>query len=617
MLRTALLLALLAPLLQACLFVELTGNVAGAEVTLRPLRGGEVLFRGRTATVNDAIQRLGEEKFQGLTGLAQQLFVGYVEFSSSDLLAIEADRWYLASARGGVDTDRDGDTLLDARPKAVEGTLHAIISGEQLLHGQPRINLLSTGIYHLLREELAELDDSELQSRLDRLAEDAVPDMDGNGSHTYEDVLAWSQLRREFPYPGVDEFLIDAETAVAGGYDEDILDAMFENLVKRADWKVARPESRYVDDLIPCINPVLQRDLCDFDTLPLLGQQYPSPGVTAIMRRLVVTHDWMARRFEQVLRRLPPEFLQLFRPLSAVVIGDDIRPAYFDVYGPSIRIDPGYLWVTAEERSTVSQEADYRSAYARRVNFSDRWRYVRNGARATAPLDSDGNSTIEDVTLTMASLLAHELAHAGDFIAPQRIAQLAGWQTAAQLSQPPQSDLLRAAHPLLAVELFGIADVLFGGSLPDAMERSYGPAQIGALFAPDRASDLYSYYSQYEDMAMLFEEAMMAIHYGVQRDLAFTTVPEDSSAAGCDDYRIGWGVRGRVGAPQLRQRLEMVMSALLPLRDYSSELSMLPAPRQMQRGSGWCQALDLDGSSQFEARQGTRQHRYRQAPPLR
>ena len=47
--------------------------------------------------------------------------------------------------------------------------------------------------------------------------------------------------------------------------------------------------------------------------------------------------------------------------------------------------------------------------------------------------------------------------------------------------------------------------------------------QVGDIFAADAASDLYGYANQFEDLAMLFEESMMQILYGVQRDVAFNS----------------------------------------------------------------------------------------------
>ena len=54
---------------------------------------------------------------------------------------------------------------------------------------------------------------------------------------------------------------------------------------------------------------------------------------------------------------------------------------------------------------------------------------------------------------------------------------------------------------------------------------------------------------------MLFEEAMMAIHYGFSRDMAFTTVPADAAEERrCSDYQVGWGVRGRIAEEQVISR---------------------------------------------------------------
>jgi hypothetical protein len=66
--------------------------------------------------------------------------------------------------------------------------------------------------------------------------------------------------------------------------------------------------------------------LCKLATLPLIGQAEPEPTVEDVLARTVVSHAWMGRRFEQVLRALPARLLKLFRSTTAVVIGADFRP---------------------------------------------------------------------------------------------------------------------------------------------------------------------------------------------------------------------------------------------------------------------------------------------------
>ena len=122
----------------------------------------------------------------------------------------------------------------------------------------------------------------------------------------------------------------------------------------------------------------------------------------------------------------------------------------------------------------------------------------------------------------------------------------------------------------------------------------YSAADIGGWFDPDLANDLYAYSSQYEDLAMLFEEMMMYVNYGISRDVAFTTVPtEDDPDVTCSDYVVRWGVRNRIGAPQVVPRLQRVLEELLPDRDFTAELLGLPTPTPMTAGRDWCANLDL------------------------
>jgi hypothetical protein len=92
-----------------------------------------------------------------------------------------------------------------------------------------------------------------------------------------------------------------------------------------------------------------------------------------------------------------------------------------------------------------------------------------------------------------------------------------------------------------------------------------------------------------EDAAMLVEEALVQLRYGVQRDFAITPrIPEDGTAA---DAIVTWGQRGRIGEAALRPRLQLVLAELMPWLP-SSELARLQAPQLLRPGLTWGQNLD-------------------------
>jgi hypothetical protein len=91
---------------------------------------------------------------------------------------------------------------------------------------------------------------------------------------------------------------------------------------------------------------------------------------------------------------------------------------------------------------------------------------------------------------------------------------------------------------------------------------------------------------------MLFEEAMMKYHFGIDRDIAFTDLPLTIRPT-CDDYRVRWGVRNRLGDLAVRPRAEFVAAELLPGVDFATFFDGFPAPTSMAIDQGWCSNLTL------------------------
>ena len=74
------------------------------------------------------------------------------------------------------------------------------------------------------------------------------------------------------------------------------------------------------------------------------------------MERVVVSHDWMGVRFEQLMRRMPTDLVELFAPVTAIVIGSDVRPSFYSSFRGTINLDPGFLWMSVPEKQTISVE---------------------------------------------------------------------------------------------------------------------------------------------------------------------------------------------------------------------------------------------------------------------
>ncbi len=370
----------------------------------------------------------------------------------------------------------------------------------------------------------------------------------------------------------------------------------------------ARANSEYAPVLAECARPFNrggdnQFNACTLAQLPLLGQEHEQVTVNDVLNRTLVSHSWMANRFEQSLNALPDDLLQLFSGVTAVVIGADIRPSYYWLATGSIYLDPANLWLTIEERDTISREPDFRSGFSQELNFEGLARFVKDGdyAWSSAPLSGPGDDrNLDQILPPMASLLFHELAHANDYIPPSEHANLNPQWTVAtaatQLESDSVSATLASTYPLNSTLMMDLAEVSFQGRDATESEKQLSPRDVGLEFGADTATDAYSYVSSgsrelfFEDTAMMFEEAMMQHYFGITREVAFTDRPEGDDVF-CDDYIVRWGERGRVGNNQIRPRLSLILPLLLDHGDTAPYLNSLPEAEPMTTNQGWCANL--------------------------
>ncbi len=206
----------------------------------------------------------------------------------------------------------------------------------------------------------------------------------------------------------------------------------------------------------------------------------------------------------------------------------------------------------------------------------------------------------------MSALLFHELAHANDFMPPAFVAQVNPQLTASDAIGNLQSSFistgLKLQSPLNSQMQYNLGRVMFYGATATDDQKRLGAEQVGLDFSIDGASDSYNYSSQYEDVAMLFEEVMMKRHFNVDRELAFTDAPPATGAT-CANYVVRWGVRNRIGNPMVKSRAQLIVSKVLGVADTSVYFADLPTPRSMTNGVDWCKNLsgtfaNLDGVSQ-------------------
>ncbi|HIG43593.1 MAG: hypothetical protein ABGY96_21985 [bacterium] len=344
--------------------------------------------------------------------------------------------------------------------------------------------------------------------------------------------------------------------------------------------------------LLNCLVLLRETQGCDFNTLPLLGMETSNPSIDDIMARVLVSHDWMGTRFREVLERMPPEMLLMARGLTGIVISYDIRPSHYQPYSGAIYLDPEGLWLTAAEAAVIDPTPDFRSDFSSELQFTFLRRYVESNI----DLRSQPRS-IDAISFRTAALLYHELAHANDFFAPDRIDVVVRTVPVhVAIAGTFPSSRLRATYPLLSQIMFGLAGVSFQGDTATEFQRGLTAQDVAAEFPTDFSNDYYNYTTQYEDLAMVFEEALMFYSFGVQRDVAVTQVGETE----CSQYVVEWGQRNRIADPAIKARAMFAITAVLP--ELSDQIALglesVEPQIQMQVGVDWCTNILLSPSNQ-------------------
>ena len=406
-------------------------------------------------------------------------------------------------------------------------------------------------------------------------------------------------------------------TACGGGgggtsnFGDRLTTTVTDNTLTDGTLRPAVTDSPYKASIVNCINVVDNKPVtnCKLTTLPFLGQKTSAPTKADILAQTVVSHPWMATRFSQLLDQMPSDIFLLFRGVTGVFIGANIRPSHYRSATGAIYLDPADLWLNAAERATISKEEDYRAGFVNGLVFRSTWRYVQGNKYAYKYYDLNdtvSSRSITDIVRPMARLLFHELAHANDFMPPAFVAQVNPQVTALDAIVDIQSSFistsLKLQSPLNSQMQFDLGRVMFHGVTATNDQKRLSAEQVGLDFSIDGASDSYNYSSQYEDVAMLFEEVMMKYHYNIDRELAFTDAPPATNAT-CANLVVRWGVRNRIGNPLVKSRAQLIVNKVLGVADASVYFAALPAPRSMTNGIDWCKNLsgtfsNLDGASQ-------------------
>jgi len=376
------------------------------------------------------------------------------------------------------------------------------------------------------------------------------------------------------------------------------------NVIKTQIAKIApfNLDSKYSDGLKHCVYSHTFNVPCSMNKLNLIGQDFTLPTVDQIMDRVVTSHPWMAENFRKFLIEEDPhgDFKKLLRSVSAIVISFDIRPSFYWAGTSAIYLDAEDLWLTPEQRDVIDVAPDYRSAFGKELNYLMPWRYVKDDDYASSHYSKKSRftRTIKDLVPDLGSLLYHELAHANDTFPSSTLSSVTGTSVynAFQLRKGNTiADKLTTAHPKTSTEMMALGQVNFRGATITDAQKAYTPDDVANFFSHDNAPTEYAYSSIQEDVATLFDAAMMSARYGIERDEAVISLKDadDSSKS----YIISWGQRGRVTDPVVMPRSKFVFDLIFPELDSDTFYGALPAVRAFTVGDDWISVLEFEKTS--------------------
>ncbi len=348
----------------------------------------------------------------------------------------------------------------------------------------------------------------------------------------------------------------------------------------------------YAGVLRDCTYAGTETQTCTIGTLNFLGQDKPNPTINDVMERVLVSHTWMGENIRAALQQLPSDMLLMLRSVTAIVIASDIRPAFYDPETGAIYLDSAFLWLTLAQEAVVTDKEDFRSNFGDALQFKMPWRYVRNNQRLGITANPDGSRDLTELIPVLGFLLYHELAHAVDFMPQSKMASISASQSVEQaiLSSSFLSSQWQSFNPLTSTQLDALADVSFAGETATATQQAIQPDELVMEFTGDGAIQYYSYLTQFEDFATMFETVMMDFHFGFKKDTGITNNTEFSN-----DGLVAWGQRGRLGGQGPNSRAREAIQALYAgdLAAVETFLNGLPAPTEMTVGSTWGANLTL------------------------
>lgn len=391
---------------------------------------------------------------------------------------------------------------------------------------------------------------------------------------------------------------------------QDIIDIPSNSIYDSVVAKIfpANASANKVEGLEKCIYSNYFAAPCSLGQINLIGQDHPDPTVDNIMDRVITSHPWMAENFRKFLTEEDPhgDFKKLLRSVSAIVISYDIRPSYYWVATGAIHLDPQDLWLTPEQRDVIDVAPDYRSSFGQELKYVMPWRYVKDNDYASSyyPREYRLSRGVSDLVPDLGSLLYHELAHANDTFPSSTLDSVTGtsiYNAFQKRDGQTIADKLTTAHPKGSAEMAALGQVNYRGVAPTDAEKAYTPDDVAGFFSHDNAPTQYAYSSEAEDVATLFDAAMMSARYNILRDEAVSSPRHATDSS--QSFILSWGQRGRVTDPAVMPRSKFVFDLIFPELDSDAIYAALPAVKPLKAGLSWFDVLDLSSASAEPKRQ--------------
>lgn len=209
------------------------GPAAGAEVTVAPLHDqANVIYEGTTWDSTYLSALFGAETWDGYDSLARLLVMGIVLPVVNE---VDPAALYVVTASGGEDPDYDGNYIEDPASTPLGSTIHAVMTGEQLLAGNAFISPVTEIGYQWIKYNWEYHDDPTILSDLDYVATQFLTDANEDGTVDRKDMLSYNRMLAPAHYKWDMTYLDNLTVVMAGGgTDMEVEDAVYEAIDGRS-----------------------------------------------------------------------------------------------------------------------------------------------------------------------------------------------------------------------------------------------------------------------------------------------------------------------------------------------------------------------------------------------